>query len=431
MFLESAGRPTVMADGTPASATGLMQIIPSTATALLGMNVDLARSLEINRELPRAQRRAVISRTGEEATGSAARGATRYCASARSWTSASTRRSRSTARCATCSRRAAASGGRTSRSPRTTWESATCDTVIRTYVSPRPAPRSTRRTVERYGLSWPQLYYDSSPTRNPRTWKLLTDLGDESRHYLFKVLASREILRLAREDPDELERQIALQTAKASAEEVLRPESRYAPYEDDADLRRAYKRDELVPLPERPGAAGLPARPEDGLAGTAARPAADPLPRPAARGARHPALPLEGVPPDRRQRGTLRVTSTVRDLPYQEELVRTNIQATSRVLAPHDRLRDRHRQAARGRAAALPARAPAGMERDLMGRGAGRLPPDRRPPGGAVHADLRGPGGGPPAAARRPRETPSLRGQRRRARRLDRDTPPRRRDRSS
>jgi hypothetical protein len=58
--------------------------------------------------------------------------------------------------------------------------------------------------VKRYGLSWPRLYYDSSPTRNPRTWDLLTALGDDSRHYLFKVLASREILRLARNDPDEL-----------------------------------------------------------------------------------------------------------------------------------------------------------------------------------------------------------------------------------
>ena len=61
LFLESAGRPTVMADGTPASATGLMQIIPSTAVSLLGMRVDLARSLEINRALPRAQRQAVLA----------------------------------------------------------------------------------------------------------------------------------------------------------------------------------------------------------------------------------------------------------------------------------------------------------------------------------------------------------------------------------
>ena len=75
LFLESAGRPTVMADGTPNSATGLMQIIPSTAVALLGMRVDLARSLEINR---RAAARAAAGRArgeGEEAARCAAAGA--------------------------------------------------------------------------------------------------------------------------------------------------------------------------------------------------------------------------------------------------------------------------------------------------------------------------------------------------------------------
>ena len=54
VFLESAGRPTVMADGTPRSATGLAQIIPSTATDLLGMQVDLARSLALTRQIAKA-----------------------------------------------------------------------------------------------------------------------------------------------------------------------------------------------------------------------------------------------------------------------------------------------------------------------------------------------------------------------------------------
>ena len=141
---------------------------------------------------------------------------------------------------------------------------------------------------------------------------LLTDLGDDSRHYLFKVLASREILRLAREDPDELERQIELQTAKASAEEVLRPESRYPPYEDDADLRRAYKRKELVPLPNdpvrlayRPGATGYLAKRLD-------------QPRILYRGLRPEGSPRcctcrrNTAGSRARRRGPLRVTSTVR-----------------------------------------------------------------------------------------------------------------------
>ena len=329
LFLESAGRPSVMADGTPASATGLMQIIPSTAVALLGMRVDLERSLEINRELGRAREKAVLARKRKRRRAARQRvrellrerdvvderfdpekaldGAVRYLLEAR------------------------VRFGR--------WDLAIAsyhmgignlETVIDTYVSPRRPARSTRRTVERYGLSWPRLYYDSSPTRNPRTWRLLTELGDDSRHYLFKVLASREIMRLARDDSDELERQIELQTAKASAEEVLRPESRYPPYEDDADLRRAYNRDELVPLPNDP--ARLAYRPDRKM-GSLARELDQP--KILYRGLRQEALAcLLYIAKEYRRiagrdGGALRVTSTVRDLPYQDLLVQTNIQATS------------------------------------------------------------------------------------------------------
>jgi hypothetical protein len=160
----------------------------------------------------------------------------------------------------------------------------------------------------------------------------LNQLGDDSRHYLFKVLASREILRLARDDPDELERQVELQTAKASAEEVLRPESRYPPYEDNNDLRFAYRRGELVALPKDP--ARLAFRPGRKMGSLSRR-----LDQPKIlyRGLRREALAtLLYIAKEYRRiagefpkgSGTLRVTSTVRDLPYQDLLVRTNIQAT-------------------------------------------------------------------------------------------------------
>ena len=54
VFLESAGRSQVMADGTPNSASGLAQIIPSTATSFLGMRVDLARSVTLTNRINRA-----------------------------------------------------------------------------------------------------------------------------------------------------------------------------------------------------------------------------------------------------------------------------------------------------------------------------------------------------------------------------------------
>ncbi|MGH2837154.1 MAG: transglycosylase SLT domain-containing protein [Thermoleophilaceae bacterium] len=327
LFLESAGRPTVMADGTPASATGLMQIIPSTAVSLLGMRVDLERSLEINRELPRAQRRAVTSRKAKKRR--AARRSVRSLLRERKVVDERFDPQKSLDAAVRYLLESRRRFGRTDLAIASYHMGiGNLDTVIRTYVAPRPAPRSTRRTVERYGISWPQLYYDSSPTRNPRTWKLLTQLGDETRHYLFKVLASREILRLAREDRDELERQIELQTAKASAEEVLRPESRFPPYEDDAALRRAYKRDELVPLPNDP--VRLAYRPGRKMGSLGRR--LD-QPRILYRGLRPEALAtLLYIAKEYRRiarGGGLRVTSSVRDLPYQELLVQTNIQATS------------------------------------------------------------------------------------------------------
>jgi soluble lytic murein transglycosylase-like protein len=326
MFLESAGRPAVMADGTPASATGLMQIIPSTATSLLGMRVDLARSLEINSELPHAQRRAVLARKAKNR---------------RKWRRevSSLLRERKVVDERFDPEKALAAAVRYLTTARRRFGRqdlaiasyhmgiGNLQSAIATYISPHRPARTTRLTVARYALSWAQIYYDSSPTRNPRTWKLLTALGDDSRHYLFKVLASREILRLARDNPDELERQIALQTTKASAEEVLRPESRYPPYEDDADLRFAYKRDELVPLPNDP--ARLAFRPGRKMGSLARR--LD-QPRILYRGLRREALAcLLYIAKEYRRiagRGTLRVTSTVRDLPYQELLVATNVQAT-------------------------------------------------------------------------------------------------------
>ena len=51
LFLESAGRPDVIAGPTPESASGLAQIIPSTATELLGMEVDLAASVALTERI--------------------------------------------------------------------------------------------------------------------------------------------------------------------------------------------------------------------------------------------------------------------------------------------------------------------------------------------------------------------------------------------
>ena len=329
LFLESAGRPTVMADGTPNSATGLMQILPSTATALLGMRVDLARSLEINRALPRTRRIAATARRAKKRR--AARQKVRRLLRERRVVDERFDPQRAIAGAVRYLSTAERRFGRDDLAIVSYHMGiGNLESVIEAYVSPRRPARTTRATVRRYGLSWARLYYDSSPRRNPRTWRLLTELGDDSRHYLFKVLASREILRLARQDPDELERRIELQTAKASAEELLRPRSRHPPYEDHEDLREAYESGELVALPDDPRRLGYRI---DRDMGSRARRLDQP--RILYRGLRREALATllyiakeYRLIAGRAARRPLRVTSTVRDLPYQALLVETNVQAT-------------------------------------------------------------------------------------------------------
>ena len=54
MFVESAGRPDVIAGTDPADAAGLTQILAQTGQSLLGMHIDLARSRRLTDQIGRA-----------------------------------------------------------------------------------------------------------------------------------------------------------------------------------------------------------------------------------------------------------------------------------------------------------------------------------------------------------------------------------------
>ncbi|MDP8943957.1 MAG: hypothetical protein M3N16_07545, partial [Actinomycetota bacterium] len=200
--------------------------------------------------------------------------------------------------------------------------------VIDAYVAPRPPAPTTRATVARYGLSYARLYFDSSPVRNPRTHRTLTHFGDDSRHYLFRLEAAREIRRLHAEDPEELRRLAALHAAKASGEEALRPRADNPPLEDADALRDAYAGGELVHLPNDPRRLGFGVDPQMGA--LAAQVRAD---RRLYRGLRPDALAcLLFIAKEVHRiagRARLVVTSTVRDLPYQRLLSLGNPEATA------------------------------------------------------------------------------------------------------
>ena len=385
LFLESAGRPTVMADGTPNSATGLMQIIP----------VDRRRRCSgcawtwraASRSTARCRARsgsAVLSRKAKKRR--AARRRVRALLRERKVVDErfDPREGARRARFATC-RVAQRRFGRRDLAIASyhmgIGNLRTRDRHLRLAAPARAHARG--RTVAATACRGRSSTTTRRPTRNPRTWDLLTELGDDSRHYLFKVLASREILRLARDGP-----------GRARAPDR-------AP---DGEGERRGGAAAGVALPALRGRRGPPPRLQARASscrcrttrcgwryragrrmGSLARrldAAADPLPRAAARGARHACSTSRrstAGSPARRQAAAGDEHRARPPLPGAAR--RDEHPGDARVLAPHDRLRDRHREAARGGAAALPARAPPGAQRDRVGRGAGRVPPDGRPRG--------------------------------------------------
>lgn len=326
IFLESAGRPDVAAGGTPDSAVGLAQILPDTATGLLAMRVDLGRSQRIASLIPRYRRIAATARKARKRRAARRRvaallrerpriderydprksieGAARYLAFAE--------KKLGRADLAAASYHMGIGN---------------LQEVIAAYVRPRKLTGSTPRTVKRYGITYARLYYDSSPTRKPNAFRRLYALGDDSRHYLFKLDAADVIMRLHAAGSELLPRIAELQTAKASAENLLRPPDRYPPYEDAADLRRAYAKGDLIALPDEPRRLGF--RVDRGMGSLAGRVKER---KALFRGLRPEALAtlLYITKEVRRIAGGshLRVTSTVRDQKYQEALIGVNSQAT-------------------------------------------------------------------------------------------------------
>jgi hypothetical protein len=174
-------------------------------------------------------------------------------------------------------------------------------------------------------VTWASVYFGATPRDHPRTYELLSGFGDDSATYLWRVYAAREIMRLYRENQAELRRLARLQTAKASAEEVLHPRSATDVFESPEELDEAYDSGELRPFTDVRGMR------LDRDTGALAR-RLDVEPR-LYRGLRQETHELAvylaaGVRDVAGTRASLTVTSTVRDLEYQRLLARRNAFAT-------------------------------------------------------------------------------------------------------
>jgi hypothetical protein len=296
VLLESAGRADARASSDLRSAAGLTQILAETGQSLLRMRIDVKTSERLTRGILRGhrvrKREALRRRVDERFDPAKALEATaRYLDFAK---------------------------GKLGRD----------DLAI---VSYHMGVGNLQRALRAYGKSdipYAQLYFDSSPLRHPKAWRILSGLGDDSATYLWRVLAARDIMSLYRRDPGALSRQALLQSHKASAEEVLHPRDRTRVYEDPDAIGDARSSGELRDLSASELAQyGVRIDPRMGeLArriGQSAR---------LYRALRPEALAmLEAIGSGTRAiagAGSLMVTSTVRDERYQRLLAAHDIEAT-------------------------------------------------------------------------------------------------------
>jgi Transglycosylase SLT domain len=325
VLLESAGRPDVIAGPTPESASGLAQILPGTAAELLGMSVDLERSSQLTKQIERAGGR--VTRRGRE--GRRARSKLRRLIAERRRVD---ERFDPRAALAGAARYLALASQRFGREDLAVASYhmgiGNLQSLIETYLAPEPVSGGTRAAVEENELTYPQLFFDTSPLRNPRAYRQLRGFGDDSASYLFRVEAAREVMRLFRDDLDGLRRLAELHANKASAEEVLRPPDRTEQFADADALREAYEDGDLVRLENDPRRLGYSVDRQMGE--LAERLDGE---RRLYRGLRPEALATVVYTARRVRRitgepTTLRLTSTVRDAPYQGLLRERNAQAT-------------------------------------------------------------------------------------------------------
>jgi soluble lytic murein transglycosylase-like protein len=296
VMLESAGRPDAQASNDLNGAVGLTQILAETGRDLLGMRIDVRASARLTRGIERghkvAQRLRERRRVDERFDPAKALAATaRYLRIARA------------------------------RLHRT-------DLAIAAYHMGIGNLQTALRAYGRRRIPYARLFFDSTPLRHARAWRILAALGDDSSTYLWRVMAAERIMRLSRRDPSALARQADLQSRKASAEEVLHPADSTPTFGDPFAIQRGLGSGELVALDART-LAGFGIRIDRGMGALAGRLHQQ---RSLYRALRPQALRiLEVIGAGTRAIARTRplvVTSTVRDERYQRVLETETIQAT-------------------------------------------------------------------------------------------------------
>jgi hypothetical protein len=293
VFVESAGRPDVIAGSSVSDAAGLTQILAGTASSLLGMHLDLARSRALTKRID------AITATG--------RAAGRRRARLERERAAADPRFDPRAELAATVRYLQDAEGTFGRED-LAFESyhmgiGNLQSVLRLYNGGHPVP-------------YVQLYFDTAPTRHATAFRLLQGFGDDSCLYWWRILGAVQIMRLYRADRAQLNREIAWQLADPAGGTALHPPGDPPRWSTPSQLSAAYRRGVLVPLPRNASALGLA---YDASLGAGAR--AVSAPRSLYRGLRPVALHELEMLADRIRAlsgaAPLRVAATVQDARYQ------------------------------------------------------------------------------------------------------------------
>jgi hypothetical protein len=234
VFLESAGRPEVIAGSDPSAAAGLTQILAGTGQSLLGMQIALGRSRSLTTAITAALN------AGQSAR--AARLERRRSAIDDRFDPA--KELAATVRYLEIAQR----------------DLGRVDLAVAAYHAGIGNIQNVLRDYDGGGaVPYAQLYFDIGPERHAAAWQLLSSLGDDSSLYYWRVLAAEQIMSLYRSDRPALVRLNGLETGYPSSALVLVPPPASSGtgavrFGDPAALSAAFSARRLVPLPRNAAA---------------------------------------------------------------------------------------------------------------------------------------------------------------------------------
>ena len=232
VFVESAGRPNVIAGLDPADASGLTQILASTGQSLLRMHIKLARSRRLTVKIDTA---AGNGKLGLVARLQGQRAAIDDRFNPRKALAATVRYLQI----------AEQHFGRSDLAAESYHMGiGNLQTVLNDYDGGKPVP-------------YAQLYFDTTPDHHTSAYDLISGFGDDSSLYYWRLLGAQQIMRLYRTDRAELTRLASLQTAVDSQAYVLHPPQDVPPFATPDALDDAYARRAILPLPSNARALGL------------------------------------------------------------------------------------------------------------------------------------------------------------------------------